>query len=509
MYTVRAGARERRDSGLTDALILAPTRASNNNNVEKQREKKDKPPPPQHTRQPLNNEASGLTNRTPLAGPLSGLSSTWLPSSPSSQLFLGGTVLCCCFCALLARPWLRRLLFVHPEGGSSSKTILSPRTSAALRGMSQAERDALPYPPDGALPGARDVATPYGSVRVYGWGPEDGERVLLIAGISTPTISLGDLAWEMSERGYRVMLFDYFGRGYSDAPADVDYGARLYVTQILLVLASSQLNWDRFHLVGYSLGGCLAVAFTRYLPRRVVSLTLIAGAGLIRPHHVDWKGWLLYQLGLLPEALVKWIVRRRIRPNTSSQTDVMAAESKSSSAAAAAAATGGDANGGHGFDSAPISRRRPGVSVADVVAHQIDAHAGFVHAFASTMRHAPIYAPQGDWVVLRELLAEARKRGRRQRQATTMMPTTGRSQQEKTETKTKTDDGEEGGLVKGKVLLVLGAEDPVIVPEETIEDAVAVLGRDGVEYAVLAAGHELPITQSCEVADVMQAFFRG
>ena len=64
--------------------------------------------------------------------------------------------------------------------------------------MTQAERDTLPYPPEGALPGAHDVPTPYGSVRVYEWGPEDGERVLLIAGISTPTLSLGDLAWEMS-----------------------------------------------------------------------------------------------------------------------------------------------------------------------------------------------------------------------------------------------------------------------------------------------------------------------
>ncbi|KAK8048596.1 hypothetical protein PG994_010326 [Apiospora phragmitis] len=384
--------------------------------------------------------------------------------------------------------------------------------------MTQAERDALPYPPSGALPGARDVATPYGSVRVYEWGPGDGERVLLLAGISTPTLSLGDLAWEMSGRGYRVMLFDYFGRGYSDAPADVEYGARLYVTQILLVLASSRLDWDRFHLVGYSLGGCLAVAFARYFSRRVVSLTLIAGAGLIRPHHVDWKGWLLYQSGLLPEALVKWIVRRRIRPSTttSSRTDVMAAESQSSSSSSSShydGATGGDANGGQGFDSAPISRRRPGVSVADVVAHQMDAHAGFVHAFASTMRHAPIYAPQGDWAVLRELLALARRR----------LGGGGRQDENEEEEEEKVNNGgqgrgakkeeeeeeeEEGGLVKGKMLLVLGAEDPVIVPEETIEDAEAVLGREGVEYAMLAAGHELPITQSCEVADVMQAFFR-
>lgn len=181
----------------------------------------------------------------------------------------------------------------------------------------------------------------------------------------------------------------------------------------------------------------------------------------------------------------------------------MAAESKSSSPSSHhGQATGGDADGGQGFDSAPISRRRPGVSVADVVAHQIDAHAGFVHAFASTMRHAPIYAPQGDWDVLRELLAEARRRRAFMAGKKITDTEQGRGEEdEKAETK-------DGGLVKGKVLLVLGAEDPVIVPEETIEDAEAVLGKDGVEYAVLAAGHELPITQSSEVADVLHAFFQ-
>ena len=64
----------------------------------------------------------------------------------------------------------------------------------------------LPYPPD-ALPGARDVDTPYGSVRVYEWGSETGERVLLVHGISTPSVALGDLAHELANRGYKVMLF--------------------------------------------------------------------------------------------------------------------------------------------------------------------------------------------------------------------------------------------------------------------------------------------------------------
>lgn len=64
----------------------------------------------------------------------------------------------------------------------------------------------LPYPPD-ALPGARDVETPYGSIRVYEWGPASGERVLFVHGISTPVVALGDLGHEMVARGYRVMLF--------------------------------------------------------------------------------------------------------------------------------------------------------------------------------------------------------------------------------------------------------------------------------------------------------------
>ena len=66
--------------------------------------------------------------------------------------------------------------------------------------------ETLPYPPD-ALPGARDVESPYGSIRVYEWGPEDGEKILLIHGISTPSIALTDLANKLVEKGCRVMLF--------------------------------------------------------------------------------------------------------------------------------------------------------------------------------------------------------------------------------------------------------------------------------------------------------------
>ena len=67
--------------------------------------------------------------------------------------------------------------------------------------LSEIEAAELPYPPD-ALPGSRDVASPYGSLRVYEWGPEDGRKVVMVHGISNPCIVLGRL------RGWRFGIFE-------------------------------------------------------------------------------------------------------------------------------------------------------------------------------------------------------------------------------------------------------------------------------------------------------------
>ncbi|OTA64778.1 alpha/beta-hydrolase [Hypoxylon sp. EC38] len=384
--------------------------------------------------------------------------------------------------AVVATAWLSIGLVLRPKRDKKQPFIPSPRTTIlpALR-----DEDAdLPYPPD-ALPGGRDVVTPYGSIRVYEWGPEDGEKILLVHGISTPSVALGDLGHEFVRRGYRVMLFDLFGRGYSDAPSDLDYDARLYVTQILLVLASSKLPWTVFHLVGYSLGGGLSVSFTRYFPHQVSSLALIANGGLIRPYHVGWQSRLLYSSGLLPECLVRKLVRRRIRPKKEQPPQAAGGGDIASAETKRHLPNGdGDANGGDGFDSAAISKFRPGVTVSSVVRWQVDHHEGFVTAFLSTIRNAPIYAPQEDWRVL-DMILETRRRFKHGKEA-----------------------GSTPGLRAGKVLMVLGEDDPVIVKDETIEDATWSLGSDGVEFAVLPGGHELPITSSFDVADAIEGFWR-
>lgn len=44
-------------------------------------------------------------------------------------------------------------------------------------------------------------------MKVYEWGPEKGQKVLFVHGITTTCISLGAVAQGLADRGYRVMLF--------------------------------------------------------------------------------------------------------------------------------------------------------------------------------------------------------------------------------------------------------------------------------------------------------------
>ena len=69
------------------------------------------------------------------------------------------------------------------------KRIHSPKVTA-LPKLNSHETTSLAYPPD-TFPGSRDVDSPYGTLRVYEWGPVDGERILFVHGISTPCLALG------------------------------------------------------------------------------------------------------------------------------------------------------------------------------------------------------------------------------------------------------------------------------------------------------------------------------
>ena len=88
----------------------------------------------------------------------------------------------------------------------NSPTIVPSPRDTLLPLLSCAEAAALPYPPD-IFPGARDVDSPYGVMRVYEWGPEDGRKVVFVHGDSTPGPVLGPIARALVDKGFQVLVF--------------------------------------------------------------------------------------------------------------------------------------------------------------------------------------------------------------------------------------------------------------------------------------------------------------
>jgi pimeloyl-ACP methyl ester carboxylesterase len=327
------------------------------------------------------------------------------------------------------------------------------------------------YPPT-SLPGARDVPTPYGSIRTYEWGPTTGRKILFVHGISTPCIALAGLAQELVEQhGCRVMLFDLFGRGYSDAPDPALYpqDSRLWTTQISLVLGSSELDWSTYAVAGYSLGGGIAADYASWFPEAVESLILIAPAGLLRRNRVAWWSKMVYG-GFLPTSLVEKMVKKRLLGDSTQQQPEKTSVGIVQSAEAEAPAKSNEQNSG-------LFSGRPPFSVATSVAWQADAHPGFVSSFISSIQNSPISAQQHRWQIIASRLDEQRSNPNDSVAA-------------------------KQGLREGKVLLLLGDKDTVIVADEVAEDAKEAMGQVNLQTEVLAGGHDLPIAgvESCAKA---------
>ncbi|KAJ8107417.1 hypothetical protein OPT61_g8884 [Boeremia exigua] len=370
---------------------------------------------------------------------------------------------------LVAGASLGGLLFLRHVSSSlradKFRSLASPRETSLLQ-LSGDELERLPYPPD-ALPGARDVDSPYGSIRVYEWGPEDGEKILLVHGISTPSIALGNLAHKLAENGCRVMLFDLFCRGYSSGPSPHThrYDSSLYTSQIHICLSSSPMHWSRFSIVGYSLGGALAADFASYFPQLIRGLVLVAPGGLIRRTHTTWKSRVLYNTsGLLPESWVESLVAKRLftgpevaRSIEPEADGVENAETRKTSRGDAVYASSHHA----------LLPANPYSTVGAVVDWQIEQHKGFVPAFISSIRYAPVHGEHDRWRILGENITRG-----------------------------------VGGLKK--VHIVLGETDPIIVKDEIIEDASECLGDENVEFEVVEGiGHEVAIERASDIVRVV------
>ena len=64
------------------------------------------------------------------------------------------------------------------------------------------------------------------------------------------------------------------------------------------------------------------------------------------------------------------------------------------------------------------------------------------------------------------------------------------------------------GLQNGRVLIIGGKKDVLILKDELVEDATEVLGAGNVRIEFADAGHELPVTKSEEIVETIWAFWQ-
>ncbi|MEL7165279.1 MAG: alpha/beta hydrolase [Pseudomonadota bacterium] len=123
------------------------------------------------------------------------------------------------------------------------------------------------------------LATLSQGVTHYAWlGPARGPVAVCVHGLTTPSFVWHGLAKGLALMGYRVLIYDHYGRGYSSTVVGLQDDA-FFMTQLEDLLAHEAVD-EPVLLIGYSMGGAVAACFTAKHPRRVARLVLLASAGM-------------------------------------------------------------------------------------------------------------------------------------------------------------------------------------------------------------------------------------
>lgn len=136
--------------------------------------------------------------------------------------------------------------------------------------------------PISTIQAAQSMATfahlPSGTTGYTLQGPESGQLVVLVHGLTTPSQVYTAIAGHLVAQGMRVLRYDLLGRGTSDRPF-VAHNRGLYFRQLNELLDHLGIS-KQFAIVGYSMGGSIVTAYSSVFPSRVTHTILLASAGL-------------------------------------------------------------------------------------------------------------------------------------------------------------------------------------------------------------------------------------
>jgi pimeloyl-ACP methyl ester carboxylesterase len=99
-----------------------------------------------------------------------------------------------------------------------------------------------------------------------------GRPFLLVHGFTGAKEDFADQVAHLAERGWHVVVPDLPGHGASHPP-DAVYGLDPFAEEVLAL--ADDLGWDRFVLLGHSMGGVVAQHVAMHSPERLRALVLL------------------------------------------------------------------------------------------------------------------------------------------------------------------------------------------------------------------------------------------
>lgn len=118
------------------------------------------------------------------------------------------------------------------------------------------------------------LSLPHIELAAHLYGPEDGVPVLALHGWLDNAASFARLAPKLE--GLRIVALDFAGHGHSEHRcAGAGYALWDYAFDVLQV--AEQFGWERFSILGHSMGAITAVLLAGAMPERIARLALIDG----------------------------------------------------------------------------------------------------------------------------------------------------------------------------------------------------------------------------------------
>ena len=220
------------------------------------------------------------------------------------------------------------------------------------------------------------------------------------------------------------------------------HNVRLFAMQIVFAILSSPLSWtgtETFSIIGFSLGGAIAMSFASHFPNLIDSIILLAPVGLLRSLPGDYSSFSLHHHEWTPFSYLRRVVASVVGVNPQKQASSTAGSSKRASS--------------------------DNPDLPALWQWQFDAHEGFVYSFADTIQNGPQLNQQSEWRKLCKIIS-----------GSDTDPSTLHCK-----------------LRNSRVLLICGESDTVIKADETMAEMSKLLPDENLVFRTVPGDHGFPI----------------